>query len=78
MNTMVTNKMIMAATLGLNQEIEQMEDCATTQTNKNLIVALLTQAMALKEKGYNRDIIEDILIDNAWNMIDFALEAIFE
>ena len=75
---MVTNDMIMAAMLGVNQEIKEMDDCAATQTNKNLIVAFMTQAMAIKGDGYNRDQIESLLKDNAENMVEIALEAVFE
>lgn len=75
---MVTNDMIMAAMLGLNREILEWDGFALTQTNKNLIVAFLTQAMALKESGYSRDDIQYLLMDNASNMIDIALEAIYE
>lgn len=75
---MVTNDMIKVAKLGVNKEIEQMEDFATTKTNQNLLVAFLTQAMALKEYGYDHDTIEDLLMDNASNMVEFALEAIYK
>ena len=75
---MVTNDMLMAAMLGVNQEIEQMEGCVTTQTNQNLLVAFLTQAMAIKVDGYSRDQIESLLKDNAENMVEIALEALYK
>jgi hypothetical protein len=75
---MVTNDMLMAAMLGVNQEIEQMEGCETTQTNQNLLVAFLTQAMAIKVDGYSRDQIESLLKDNAENMVEIALEALYK
>lgn len=75
---MVTNDMLMAAMLGVNQEIEEMEVGATTQTNQNLLVAFLTQAMAIKVDGYNRCQIESLLKDNAENMIEIALEALYK
>lgn len=75
---MVTNDMLMAAKLGVNKEIEQMEGCETTQTNKNLLVAFLTQAMAIKVYGYNQDQIESLLKDNAENMVEIALEALYK
>lgn len=75
---MVTNDMLMAAMLGVNQEIEQMDDGETTQTNQNLLVAFLTQAMAIKADGYSRDQIESLLKDNAENMIEIALEALYK
>ena len=78
MDTMVTNDMLMAAMLGVNQEIEQMEGCETTQTNQNLLVAFLTQAMAIKVDGYSRDQIESLLKDNAENMVEIALEALYK
>ena len=78
MNNMVTDDMIMAAAFGVNQEIKEAEEYATTQTNKNLVVAFLTQAMALKENGHDRDDIEDLLMDNASNMVEFVLEALYK
>lgn len=75
---MVTNDMLMAAMLGVNQEIKEMEGCVTTQTNQNLLVAFLTQAMALKEDGLDRDSIENLLKDNAENMVEIALEALYK
>ena len=78
MNNMVTDDMIMAAAFGVNQEIKETDDCVTTQTNKNLIVAFLTQAMALKENGYDRDTIKDLLMDNASNMVELALGTIYK
>lgn len=75
---MVTNDMLMAAMLGVNQEIEQMDDGETTQTNQNLLVAFLTQAMAIKVDGYSRDQIESLLKDNAENMVEIALEALYK
>lgn len=78
---MVTNDMIMAAMLGLNQEINEMEGSELTQTNKNLIVAFLTQAMAIKENGhdhYDRYDIECLLMDNASDMVELVLDAIYK
>ena len=75
---MVTNDMLMAAMLGVNQEIEQMEGGETTQTNQNLLVAFLTQAMAIKVDGGSRDQIESLLKDNAENMVEIALEALYK
>ena len=75
---MVTNDMLMAAMLGVNQEIEQMDEGVTTQTNQNLLVAFLTQAMAIKVDGYSRDQIESLLKDNAENMVEIALEALYK
>lgn len=75
---MVTNDMLMAAMLGVNQEIEQMEGCVTTQTNQNLLVAFLIQAMAIKVDGYSRDQIESLLKGNAENMVEIALEALYK
>ena len=75
---MVTNDMLMAAMLGINQEIKEMDGCETTQTNQNLLVAFLTQAMAIKVDGYSRDQIESLLKDNAENMVEIALEALYK
>lgn len=75
---MITNDMIAAAILGLSQEIKEQNESEPTQTNKNLIVAFLTQALALKENGYNRDEIENLLKDNASNMIEIALETLYK
>ena len=75
---MVTNDMLMAAMLGVSQEIEQMDEGVTTQTNQNLLVAFLTQAMAIKVDGYSRDQIESLLKDNAENMVEIALEALYK
>lgn len=75
---MVTNDMLMAAKLGLNREILEWDGFALTKTNKDLIVAFLTQAMSLGEKGYSRDDIQFLLMDNASNMIEIALEAVYD
>lgn len=75
---MVTDDMIMAAMLGLNQEINEMEWFELTQTNKNLIVAFLTQAVVLKEKGHDRYDIECLLMDNASDMVELVLDAIYK
>lgn len=78
MNNIVTDDMIMAAMLGLNREIKEWDGFEMTQTNKNFIVTLLTQAMSLREKGYCGDDIRFLLMDNASNMIELALEALYE
>lgn len=78
MSTIITNDMIKNAKLGLNREILEWDGFALTKTNKDLIVAFMTQAMALGETGYSRDDIQYLLMDNASNMIDIALEAIYE
>lgn len=75
---MVTNDMIIAAVRGFNQEIEEWEGDELTQTSKNLIVAFLTQAMALKVNGYDRYDIECLLMDNASDMVELALDAIYK
>lgn len=78
MSTIITNDMIKNAKLGLNREILEWDGFALTKTNKDLIVTFMTQAMALGEKGYSRDDIQYLLMDNASNMIDIVLEAIYE
>lgn len=78
---MVTDGMLMAASFGVSQEIKEQNESKLTQTNQNLIVAFLTQALALKENGhdcYDRYDIECLLMDNASDMVEFALDAIYK